>query len=172
MCIRDRNIVLTINTNAPFPVDFELSVEPGSSTWHYDVESGYQIFDSPFQPTDYSISSINPTSPACFDLSLAYQTVEIQSGFSYSESVSVCEGDSILLGQSWETAPGNYIVIHDAPQGCDTTVTYTLSLLPIEKIFESNVACDSALAGVSLSWLVNPNAVSYTHLTLPTTALG
>lgn len=156
VCVGE-NIILTINTDAPFPVDFELSVEPGSSSWYFDVESGYQIFDAPFQPTDYYISSINPSSPACFDLSLAYQTIDIQSGFSHAESVSVCEGDSILLGQSWESAPGNYVVIHDAPQGCDTTVTYTLSLDPIEKIFEWNVACDSSLAGVSLSWLDNPN---------------
>ncbi len=152
-----QDIILTVITDAPFPIDIELTIDPGSTTWYYGVESGFIITDAPIGPTDYVITSVIPEEPACFTFNLAYQTITIGTDFNLTDTIAICQGDSVLLGQSWENMPGDYTVIHQAAQGCDTVVTYTLTLNPLEQQFVWNVTCDSSLAGVSVSWKNNPN---------------
>ena len=151
------DITLIVNTDAPFEIDIEISAEPGDATWYYGISSGFIISDTPVGPTDYFISTIIPEEPACFNIDEAYQVVEIQSNLSFSDSLSICEGDSILLGTTWQSLPGDYTVIHPSSQGCDTVFTHTLSLNPIAQLTFHQHTCDSSAAGQSVSWLMNPS---------------
>ncbi len=149
------DVILTVTTDAPFPIDFELTIEPGSATWYYDIESGFQIIDSPLSFTDYVISSVISDEPACFTYDLAYHSIGIEAGLNLFDSIAICAGDSVLLGLTWEDTPGDYSVIHPATIGCDTVVTYTLSLNPTEQEFAWMNTCDSSLAGISVFWKIN-----------------
>lgn len=148
-------IVLTVSTDAPFPIDIELSIDPGSNIWYYGITSGFQIIDHPVSFTDYVITSVVSQEPACFNYDLAYQTMEIEEGLFFNDTVSICEGDSILLGMTWENAPGDYTVIHPATDGCDTVVAYTLTLTPAEQEFVWHTTCDTSLAGIEVFWKTN-----------------
>lgn len=58
-----------------------------------------------------------------------------------SEVNSICQGDSIILGGSWQSAAGNYVDVYSAANGCDSTVTTALSVLPEAVGFETARIC-------------------------------
>jgi gliding motility-associated-like protein len=53
----------------------------------------------------------------------------INPSFSIVQNQTICQGDSILLGGSFQTVSGNYIDSLQTPNGCDSIVTTTLSVV-------------------------------------------
>jgi hypothetical protein len=55
--------------------------------------------------------------------------VTIDTPITYSQSVQVCNGDSVLVGTSSYTLPGTYTDILTASNGCDSIVTTNVSII-------------------------------------------
>ncbi|MBI5218085.1 MAG: hypothetical protein HY958_04065, partial [Bacteroidia bacterium] len=55
----------------------------------------------------------------------------VNSAFVISSVVEICEGDSILLGGSWQTEAGDYSDVLQSVYGCDSTVVTNLIVNPV-----------------------------------------
>jgi hypothetical protein len=66
-----------------------------------------------------------------------------------AQTLTICDGDSAFAGGSWQTIAGSYTDVFPAANGCDSTVTTTLNVLPNATGSRSLVICDgdSAFAG-------------------------
>jgi gliding motility-associated-like protein len=56
-------------------------------------------------------------------------------------SLSICEGESILLGGAQQTESGIYTDVLITSQGCDSTVNTNLSINPIDKVTKEHDLC-------------------------------
>ncbi len=63
--------------------------------------------------------------------------------------VAVCDGDSAFLAGAWQSVPGSYTQAFPGSGGCDSIVTWTLSLLPTYAVGLNVTLCggDSVFAG-------------------------
>ncbi|MDZ7849078.1 MAG: T9SS type A sorting domain-containing protein [Owenweeksia sp.] len=68
-----------------------------------------------------------------------------------SATANICQGDSILIGGSWQTTAGNYVDIYPASNGCDSILTTTLTVTPDITNSASAIICqgDSIMLGGS-----------------------
>ena len=68
-----------------------------------------------------------------------------------STSVSICQGDSLLIGSTWQSTSGTYPVTYSAANGCDSTVITNLTVNPSFSVNMSTSICfgDSLLVGGS-----------------------
>ncbi|MEL6923218.1 MAG: gliding motility-associated C-terminal domain-containing protein, partial [Bacteroidota bacterium] len=57
------------------------------------------------------------------------------------DQVAICEGDSILLGDNYETESGIYPVNFMTVDGCDSLVTYELTVHPSYSFYEEHQIC-------------------------------
>lgn len=71
---------------------------------------------------------------------------------SSNTSLSICAGDSVLLGGVWQTQAGNYADTLTATTGCDSIVTTTLSLIPPVTTTRNIVLCTGDSLFVGGAW--------------------
>ncbi len=81
-----------------------------------------------FQTTAGTYTDVLTGSNGCD--SILNTTVNVLPAPTNSVSASICEGDSIFLAGAFRTAAGVFTQIFTGANGCDSTVTTTLSLLP------------------------------------------
>jgi gliding motility-associated-like protein len=62
--------------------------------------------------------------------SITTYSLTINSGYHKEISVSICEGDSVLIGSVYEEASGVYAEYYSSVNGCDSIVTTTLNVNP------------------------------------------
>ncbi|OFZ00066.1 MAG: hypothetical protein A3K10_05645 [Bacteroidetes bacterium RIFCSPLOWO2_12_FULL_31_6] len=81
--------------------------------------------------------------------SIVNTTLTIVSFLTTNLSEFICQGDSILLGGSYQTISGAYSDTLTSNFGCDSIVTTTLTVNPIYSIIQSAVICqgESILLG-------------------------
>ncbi|HJW28868.1 MAG TPA: gliding motility-associated C-terminal domain-containing protein, partial [Saprospiraceae bacterium] len=143
--------------DGPLPYHVIITSDPGS-TFEFDVDSpDFSFQDLPFGTTEYWISDVTTDSPACVRLEDGEQLLEVFPAFTKSDSASVCEGDSLLIGNSYQSAPGIYPVHLSSIHGCDSLVNYTLSLLPAVHVDIQQTTCDYSAIGSFLTFLPNAN---------------
>ena len=150
-------LILTINTDSPFPLTVEISATPGSPFIFNDVIGTYTFNDLPTQDTEYTITSVTPSQPACIEITDPTQLVDVYPSYVHSFNAGICDGDSIWLGFYWETEAGVYENTFNTFDGCDSVVTTSLSVLPAINISQGSTTCDSAQAGVFVEYLNNPD---------------
>ncbi|MFM7301014.1 MAG: hypothetical protein ACKO1R_07735, partial [Crocinitomicaceae bacterium] len=98
------------------------TLSPGLSTSYTGSEAGVytvQINDGacPQTFTFDATNCNNPCTPTTTTVDLA-----------------ICEGESVLLGGSFQTSSGIYTDVFITAQGCDSTVTTNLSINPVDKV--------------------------------------
>ncbi|HXR80467.1 MAG TPA: SprB repeat-containing protein, partial [Saprospiraceae bacterium] len=148
---------LIINTDTPFSLSVDISSDPGSPFNFPNVDGDFPFTDIPTQTTTYTITNVTPSQDACIEITDPNQVVEVHPTYVVSVDASICEGDSIFLGFFWESDPGVYENTLSTYFGCDSVVTTTLTVLPAIQIAQSSTTCDSAYAGVFITFLNNPN---------------
>ena len=148
---------LIINTDTPFSLSVDISSDPGSPFNFPDVNGDFPFTDLPTQTTTYTITNVTPSQDACIEITDLVQVVEVHPTYTVSVDASICDGDSIFLGFFWESDPGVYENTLSTYFGCDSVVTTTLTVLPAIQIAQSSTTCDSAAAGVFITFLNNPN---------------
>jgi len=66
-----------------------------------------------------------------------------------TQNLTLCAGDSVIVGSTTYTISGNYVQVLTASTGCDSTVTTNLTVLPVLASSSSLTACagDSVMVG-------------------------
>jgi gliding motility-associated-like protein len=148
---------LIINTDSPFPLSIEIISNQGGTFSFPDVIGNYALIDLIDEETLYTITSVVPSQDACVTITDPEHFVDVYPSFNHSFEVSICEGDSIWLGFTWETEAGVYENTFNTLDGCDSVVTTTLSISSAITINVQGTTCDSASAGIFIEYLNNPN---------------
>src|SRR5688572_15047386 len=94
---------LIINTDSPFPLTVEISATPGAPFVFNNVIGSFSFNDLPTQETEYTITSVTPSQPACIEITDPTQLVDVHPSYVHSFDANICDGDSIWLGFYWET---------------------------------------------------------------------
>ncbi len=79
--------------------------------------------------------------------SLEYLSLTVSSAYYTTTTSSICDGDSVLLGSSFQSTAGVYTYVLPTISGCDSTIENTLSVKPSYHFNQSTTICqgDSAL---------------------------
>lgn len=79
--------------------------------------------------------------------STVYLSLSVNPAYFNTMAGSICSGDSILLGSTYQSAAGTYSYILPTINGCDSTIEYTLSLRPSYLYTSTTIICegDSAM---------------------------
>ncbi|HZV71450.1 MAG TPA: gliding motility-associated C-terminal domain-containing protein [Saprospiraceae bacterium] len=164
----DGAVQLIITTDAPFPITVTVTPDPGDPFVLEDIMGTFQFVDYPFGITEYYITEVLTSQPACVVLPDPDQVIEVWPTYSgVSASATLCLGDSILLGNTFYSDSGVYAVAFETIHDCDSIVNYSIDLLPTEHIYIQGTTCDPAMAGTVLSFLPNPNGCdTVVHTTL------
>lgn len=166
----DQLMQIEIATDAEFPIDVTITPDPGPPIEINDIANSFTFYDFLFETTEFEITQVNPSSPACIELPDAEQTVEVWPDYiDVHQTISICFGDSIQLGGIYYDTSGTYPVLLTTIHGCDSMVYYHLDIAPAEHIFMMATTCDSSLAGTVISYLHNTNGcdtVVHTNNTL------
>jgi hypothetical protein len=119
----------------------------------------YQTACSSYQWVD-GVTYTNSNSTAIFNIvagaasgcdSLATLDLTIISNYAGSETISICNGDSVLINQDYQSAEGNYSNSYISMDACDSTVVTTL-------IFMDPNSCINAVHQLSTSnYYIYPN---------------
>jgi len=155
---QDDTAQLLITTDALFPISVTVTPDPGDPVTLYNIVGTGHIIDFPFVTTEYTITEVIPSQAACVELPDPDQIVDIWPNYSGStDQVSLCFGDSILLGNQYYDTAGIFQVMLNSIHGCDSLVQYTISLLLTEHLFFSSTTCDPSISGIYYSFLPNAN---------------
>ena len=87
---------------------------------------------------------------------------------SFSQTFSVCNGESITVGANTYTTSGTYQDVFTSAAGCDSTVTTNLTVLPALSSSQTVSVC----AGESITVGASTYSTSGTHVTILTSAGG
>jgi len=147
---------LILITDTPFPLIVEITPTPGSPFTLTNVTGNYNFTDMPGGTTEYIISNVIPSQPACIEIQDSIQNIEVYSTYEHFIEETICEGDSIFLGYYWETDAGDYEILFHSIKGCDSTVYFTIEVLPAVNISIQTNTCDPAEAGLFITHINNP----------------
>jgi gliding motility-associated-like protein len=152
------NIHLLLTTDSPFPITVTVSPDPGSPFLFEEFMGTLQFVDSPSGNTEYYITEVVPSQPACITIVDDEQIVDLWPAYTgILDSAAICAGESILLVNDYYDTPGTYPIMFNSIHGCDSLVEYTISFLPAEHLYFSSTTCDPSSAGVFFSFLSNAN---------------
>lgn len=152
----DGAATLTIITDTPYPLTIDVDASPGSPFTFPDVTGNFDFTDVPFTVTEYTITNVTSTLPACINVIDNFQVIEILPHYNDSANVLICGNDSVLLGNQWISEAGFYPVAFNSIHGCDSNVLFIVNTLTGDSLFFQTSTCNYAEAGVFLSYLTNP----------------
>ncbi len=146
---------LTLHTDANFPIDVEVYIG-NQSNWYTITNHVLTFTDIPIGNTVYYINAIVPSEEACMISEDYDQSIEVFPAYQTESSTSICQGDSIHIGNTWLMLPGDYPISLQSIHGCDSLVTLHLSVAPVIEIAVQETTCDSSAAGIFYQTLINP----------------
>ena len=166
------SVSLILTSDGSFPVDVEISVSTGAPILIEDLNGTYAFTDLPGESTEYLITNVIPSQPACIEITDPYQGIEIYPAYQHTIDTAICEGDSLWMGFYWETEAGIYENTFASIEGCDSIVTTNLSLLQTIIISEQGTSCHVSDTGVFTTLLPNPNGCDTLMTTTVTLVSG
>ncbi len=150
-------IAVEVSTDAPFPVDIAISVMPGDDIFLEDV-LGLASFDlTVAETTTITIEEVTPSEDVCSIFQGEPIVVDFWPTYTQSVVLDVCEGDSLWINGEWIFTDGIYEEVFSSTFQCDSSVTYNISFVPAEEIWISSFTCVLSEAGVTMSWVPNPD---------------
>jgi hypothetical protein len=88
--------------------------------------------------------------------------VTVNPTYTFNSAISICQGDSILLGGLYQQTTGNYPVIHTTIYGCDSTENIALTVNPLPPVpsISTNGNTFTSSSATGNQWYLNGNAVN------------
>jgi gliding motility-associated-like protein len=126
-----------------------LTVNPDvSSTLNVSICDGQFYFAGGANQTTSGVYFDTLMAASGCDSLLTTYLVVLQNS-SFSQSISICTGDSVFAGGAYQTAAGSYSDTLVNALGCDSVLTTLVSLLPVSSFIQSISICegDSYYAG-------------------------
>ncbi len=81
---------------------------------------------------------------------------------SFSATVEICNGDSLLLQNSWQTAAGIYYDTLSTNTGCDSVITTILNVLPLGQSIDTVMVCTGDSLFINGAWRSAPGTYDQT----------
>lgn len=66
----------------------------------------------------------------------------LEATFSYTQDIPLCQGDTFMLGSQQITQAGTYTQTMTSTNGCDSTLTVNVSVLPVDSVQITQNICD------------------------------
>ncbi|MBI2280596.1 MAG: gliding motility-associated C-terminal domain-containing protein [Bacteroidetes bacterium] len=146
----DSIYILNLNVITSFQIFQNQSICQGDSIF---LGGNYQFLAGIY------IDSLQATS-GCD--SVVFTTLTINPTFTSNQSTSICQGDSILLGGSFQTTAGIYSDNYSSSIGCDSIVNTTLIIHPTEIINQNIEICQGD--SIFLEGMFQTSAGIYTDI--------
>ncbi len=70
-----------------------------------------------------------------------------------TDSVSICEGDSIFVFGNYITAPGTYSEVSTGANGCDSTQVFVVETMPLGQISDTLALCEGDSVFLQNQWV-------------------
>jgi hypothetical protein len=101
----------------------------GTTIMGFEPDYGY-LCPGSYEVELTAVNSCNPDIAESFSFQIS---VEDTTGYFFSTAeFSICQGDSILLGDTYQSEAGEYPFVLESMLGCDSTVTATLSVQEVD----------------------------------------
>ena len=159
ICIGE-TATLTITVNGPAPVNLIIQNVNTGQLFPLNGVGGVVSFPVvPFSTNTYIISSVTASGGAmCVD-PVPMGTATVTVGFTTLEAqdLEICMGDSLFVGNNWQTEPGVYFDTLMTSLGCDSVLITTLNVTPADSTFVDGITCDPNAAGTSQQLYSNSN---------------
>ena len=139
----------TIEIDEPSPITFEQTL---SICAEESLEVGTSVYTESGIYTDVLVNGFGCDSTVTTDLT-------VMPTFSSTQKVSICDGESFMVGDNVYTTSGSYTDVIESIMGCDSTVMTTLVVQPA---IDVTVVADAGVftvqqSGAQYQWMVCDN---------------
>lgn len=129
-----------------------------SYAWDNGAGTSATVVVSPTTTTTYTVTG---TSNGCSNTDQV--TVTVGTASSSSQSVSLCPGQSVTVGSNTYNSAGTFTDVLAGSNGCDSTVTTTVTMLAATSFTENVSICEGSVYSVLGN--AYSNAGTYTNVT-------
>lgn len=153
---------------------FDVTYSDGSNSYVVnDILPGHSISVLPSVTTVYTLTSIQETiSPFCIGQPGTTHTIEVFQNFIQPLSAQICFGDSIYLGDAFQSNGGTYFDTLQSVDGCDSILATTLTINTLDTTYLTDTSCDSFQTGVFTDVYADYNGCDSTTITTVTWVLA
>lgn len=123
-------ITVVPGTDSVLTINLALLASTGSSDTLSICAGDSALLGGSFQTAAGNYNDVYFAANACD--STVTTTLMLIAASTSDQSLSICEGDSIMLGGAWQTASGTFTDSYTSAAGCDSTATTTLAVLATE----------------------------------------
>ena len=150
------NLTYTLGGNGPFDVVWSDGTQNFTLN---DIANGHILTLTPTLNTTYTLVSVsdNTTPIACVEPASTSVTARVWPLFSATPTIQICQGGSVLLGGAMQNTSGVYIDSLTTIHGCDSVITTTLIVHPIDTLVLALTTCNPAAAGTTTVVLSQTN---------------
>ena len=128
-----------------------------------NILNGHTITVTPSATTTYSIVSVGDNSnPACVTTGGNSVTVSVRPNVLALQTLSICEGESVVLGGAPQTMPGTYTDSLTTFHGCDSIIVSTLFVNQMDTTYLTDASCNPNNVGTFVQNLTNQNGCDST----------
>lgn len=149
---------------------YDVTLTDGQNIYSLDnIPSGFTFVLTPIDTTVLTLLDITDTSaPGCHTIADTSLTIGVADQILVLLSASICEGDSIFLGNSFQTTAGIYTDTLMTSIGCDSVVVTALGIYAQDTTYINSTSCDSSSTGVTITTEQNINGCDSTIITTVT----
>jgi subtilisin-like proprotein convertase family protein len=141
---------ITVNVNPVYATTEEVTICTGNS----------YVFGSQVLTDSGTYTEVFSSLDGCD--STVVLTLNVVSGFSSTDELTICSGNSYEFGTQTLTNSGIYTEVFTSIGGCDSTVVLTLTIVPVYNETEEATICSGSSYVFGTQVLTNPG--SYTEL--------
>ena len=126
---------------------------PTGWSWNFgdaNTSTGQNPSNTYTSPGNYTVT-LTATNAFGNDTETSTNYITVLPASSSSQSLSICPGSSVTVGTSTYTAAGNYTDVLTASNGCDSTVSTTISMLAPSSNAQSFQICPGSSVTVGSS---------------------
>ncbi len=88
-------------------------------------------------------------------------TLELKS-YDIGDTVTICEGDSIMLGVTWIKRDTTLLLEYVSGEGCDSVINHTVVVNPVDHKYDSLTVCEGDSIWIKDSWYYEETTVKDT----------
>ncbi len=152
-----------ISGTPPFDVTYSAN---GINIDLENIFNGHTIVVTPTIPTTYTVEFVASDNPStCFTIGGNSVTVEVNEPETSSQTISICQGESVFLGGASQSTPGTYTDSLTTFDGCDSILLTTLTVNALDTVFLSGTSCNPAATGTFFETVQGSNGCDSTIVT-------
>lgn len=146
-------LTFELTGTAPFSFTYDNNGQPDTIT---NVNSPYELEVTPTVTTTYVLTSLEDSSPAvCANTLSDSVLITLNQPVTFSQSLEICQGDSLFLGGAFQDQPGTYIDTLTGVNNCDSLVVSALVVNIPDTTLLNDTNCNPSQTGTFTEVLTN-----------------